>query len=733
MNRPPAVRTVVPMSNQSDLHETVAPASASILGRLGAWAASHRRLVVLIWGVAVIGLGALAPFADTALSGAGWEAPRSESGEARRAVEARFPGQGTYALSVVVAGRTAGIDDPPMRAALGRVQAVLRRDGAVRGVVAPQPGLSVSPDRRTAIVTGLAGGSPSEMVEAAGRLTGPLARLSGPGVTVRLTGPAAMWSDFNAANKAAMMKSEALSWPLTLTLLVLAFGTFVAAGLPLLLTMAGLLGAGGLLFACGHLFDVSIWAMNFAMMFAIALGIDYALFIVVRFRGALAAGLSPRDATVHTMATAGKAVLASGLTVIAALLAVMLVPVPTFRSVPLGIVLAVLSVLAATLTLLPAALSALGHRINGGRVRLRGAADHRSERFAAWGRRLWARPLPYGAAAVAILLALAAPALGLRTGMPTIAGVPHDAGAREGHALMVRGFGPGAPSRLQVVVDARDLDRTVAALERDPRIASVTPAQVAGGRALLGAVPTSAEGSRALRSTIDAVRRELPASALVGGPAAENRDLEHALVARLPLVVGAIMGLGFLLLLALLRAPLAAAAAVALNLLATAAAFGVARLVFQDVALEHVLGFESQGFVDAWAPIFFFALVFALAMDYTVFLLATIKETYERTGDAREALVDGLTRTGRVINAAAAVMVVVFMTFALAGPLPPKEMGFILAVAVLLDATLVRLLLQPVVLRLLGPRAWWIPAWLDRLLPDVALSHELPRAEPAPA
>ena len=260
-----------------------------------------------------------------------------------------------------------------MRAALAGVQGVLRGDRAVSGVVAPQRGVTVSRDRRTAIVTGLAGAAPSEMVEAAGRLKDRLARLSTPGLTVRLTGPAAMWSDFNHANKAAMMKSEALSWPLTLTLLVLAFGTLVAAGLPLLLTMAGLLGAGGLLFVFGQLFDVSIWAMNFAMMFAIALGIDYALFIVVRFRGALAGGLSPRDATVHTMATAGKAVLASGLTVIAALLAVMLVPVPTFRSVPLGIVLAVLSVLAATLTLLPAALSALGHRINGGRIRLRSA------------------------------------------------------------------------------------------------------------------------------------------------------------------------------------------------------------------------------------------------------------------------------------------------------------------------------------------------------------------------
>ena len=688
---------------------------------------------MIAWSVAVLALGALAPFAESSLSGAGWEAPGSESGHARRTIESQFPGRGSYALSVVVAGERATIGDRPMRDTLAAVQRVVRGDRAVRGVLAPRPGVTVSRDRRTAIVTGLAGATPSEMVEAASRLKQRLRRLSSAAVTVRLAGPAAVWSDFNHANKSAMLKSEALSWPLTLTLLVLAFGTLTAAGLPLLLTAAGLLGAGGLLFVAGQLLDVSIWAMNFAMMFAIALGIDYALFIVVRFRRALAEGLSPRDATVQTMDTAGKAVLVSGLTVIAALLAVMLVPVPTFRSVPLGIVLAVISVLAATLTLLPAALSALGHRINGGRLRLRGAADHRSERFARWGRRLTARPLPHAAAAVAVLLLLAAPALGLQTGMPTIAVVPHHADSREGHALLQRAFGAGATSALQVVLADRDAARATAVLERDPGIAAVTSSQRAGDRALLTAVPTAGEGSRELRSTIDTVRAKLPASALVGGPAAENRDLEQALVSRLPLVVAVIMALGFLLLVVLLRAPLAAATAVALNLLATAAAFGVARLVFQDGALEGLLGFESQGFVDAWAPIFFFSLVFALAMDYTVFLLTTIKEAHERTGDARQAVVEGLAGTGRVINAAAAVMVVVFMTFAIAGPLPPKEMGVILAAAVLLDATLVRLLLQPVALALLGPWAWWMPAWLDRRLPRLGLSHHAREAEPTHA
>ena len=712
-------------------HDGAVTATRSRLGRLGGWAADHSRTIALAWCGVVLVLGALAPVADRALSGAGWEALDSESVAARQALEAHFPGRGSYALSVVVAGSRAGIDAPAMRATLARVEAVLRSDAAVAGVLAPRAGSAISRDRSTAVVVGLAGATPDEMVEAAGRLKTRLARLSAPGLAVRLTGPAAMWSDFNAANKAAMLKSEMLSWPLTLALLLFAFGTLVAAGLPLLLTMAGLLGAGGLLFVCGQFADVSIWAMNFAMMFAIALGIDYALFIVVRFRSALAAGLAPREATVITMATAGKAVLVSGLTVIAALLALTLVPVPAFRSVPVGIGLAVMLVLAATLTLLPAALSRLGDRINGGRVRMRGAIDHRSERFAAWGRRLWARPLPYGAAAAAILLLLALPAIGLRTGMPTAAALPGDAGSREGQMLLEGAFGEGAASALQIDVAEREASAARSALERDRGVAVVAPAERSRGHVLLTAIPEVETGRDGLTATIDRIRGELPAGALLGGPAAETRDLERALVSRLPVVIGVALGLGFLLLVALLRAPLAAAAAVAMSVLATAAAFGVARLVFQEGALDGLLGWESQGFVDAWAPIFFFALIFALAMDYTVFLLATVKAVHDRTGDVRHALVEGLSATGRVINAAAGVMVVVFMTFALSGPIAPREMGVILAAAVLLDATLIRLLLQPVVLRLLGARAWWMPAWLDRLVPNAGPSHGQPAGEPA--
>jgi len=209
----------------------------------------------------------------------------------------------------------------------------------------------------------------------------------------------------------------------------------------------------------------------------------------------------------------------------------------------------------------------------------------------------------------------------------------------------------------------------------------------------------------------------------VGGAAAENHDLEHSLQSKTPLVIAAVLALGFLLLLLALRAPVISGLAVVTNLLATGAAFGIGRLIFQDGHGAGLLGFESQGFMDAWAPVFFFAMIFAMSMDYTVFLLASAKEHWDRSHNPREAMVGGLTDSGRVIFAASGVMVAVFFTFALSGPLPPKEMGVILGIAVLLDAMLVRLVLLPALLRVFGRHAWALPRWLDRLLPSVRFGH----------
>jgi putative drug exporter of the RND superfamily len=690
--------------------------------------ADHRRAVALTWLVVSLGLGAMAPFADHALSGAGWVAVGSQSDREARLVDRYFPGQGSYALVAVVRAE-AGLRSPAGRATVKRVRHVLEESSAVRRVLP----LRVAPGGRTGIVEGLPARSPTKMVQTAEGLENRLASAAGPRVAVRLTGPAAMWADFNSNNKKAMMRSEVLSWPLTMVLLVIAFGTLVAAGLPLLLTMVGLASASGALFLGAQFMDVSIWAMNFAMMFAIALGIDYALFVVVRFREALTSGADSREATGLAMETAGKAVFTSGLAVFAALMAVALVPSPTFRTVPLGIAFSVCFVLIASLTLLPAVLSKLGPRVNRlpiprlGSGSLRG----RSEGYARWGARVWRHPLLFGAAAVALLAVLAAPALALRTGMPSILVVPKDAGSRQGYELVRRAFGPGYLAPLQVVAPRSELPQVQAALRADPGIASVGPAQTSNGSSLVTAIPKAAPSTTELSRTIDRVRGALPAGAVVGGAAAENHDLEGALRSRTPIVYVVVLVIGFALLLGLLRAPLISAAAVVTNVLATGAALGVGKLIFQDGNLESLLGFHSQGFVDAWAPVFFFAMVFALAMDYTVFLLATVKEHFDKTGDAREAAIAGLGHTGRLINAAGGVMVVVFLTFALSGPIPPKEMGVVLAVAVLLDATLIRLVLLPVVLRLLGARAWWIPGWLDRILPRVNLGHGGMREAPA--
>ncbi|HEY1359648.1 MAG TPA: MMPL family transporter [Thermoleophilaceae bacterium] len=681
------------------------------VGRLGRWAATHRRAVVLAWvGVAVC-LGVLAPRAEQALSGGGWQADASESVRARGLIDRHFDGQGSYALVAVVGSRTRESRSPAFRATVARVAGLLRRDPAV-GAVRPA---QVSPNGRVAVVRGGAAAGTADMVRAASRLRGRLQAAAGPGVEVSLTGSAGLWSEFNEDNKAAMLRSEVMSWPVTLAVLALAFGSLAAAGIPLLLAILGLVATAGALWLGTHLTGITIWAMNFALMFALAVGIDYALFVVVRFRAALRAGLHPVDAVAETMDSAGKAVLVSGVAVLASLAAVMVVPSQPFRTSALGIVLAVGFVLAASLTLLPALLARLGHRIDRLALPWAGAVQHRSEAFARWGRLIWRRPLVLGGLAVAVLVALALPALGLRTAMPTTGVLPSDASARTGYDRLQEAFGPGAPRELQVVAPASESRRVLAAVKRTRGAAVAAPPE---RRSRFALTRVSASGD-----VVDRLRSRLPADALVGGAAAEGRDLEHALSSRTPIVYGLVVAVGFALLLLVVRAPVAAAASVLMNLLATAAAFDVARLVFQDGHGSGLLGFSSQGFVDAWAPIFFFALIFALAMDYTVFLLSSVRTELERSGDPRAALVEGLARSGRVINAAGGVMVVVFFTFALSGPLAPKEMGVILGVAVLLDTLLVRLLLLPATLRLLGPAAWWAPRMLDRVRRPSATSR----------
>ncbi len=699
--------------------------SVGPVGRLGRWTVDHGRVVAVAWVMVAIGLGFFAPKVESALSGAGWQANGSESVQARKLIQTNFAGLSSSALMVVVHSSSQTVSETDFRSTISAVEGTLRTNHEVASVVGPRPGASISPDRHTAIVTAGAKGDPTAMVAAADTLKGKLRALGMNDVSVSLTGASGMWSDFNTANRKAMMKSELFSWPVTMIILLLAFGSLVAAGLPLMLTILGLVSSAGLLALLTHGFEISIWAMNFALMFALALGIDYALFIVHRFRGAFfGSDLEPREAVAVTMDTAGKAVLFSGATVLISLSAVMLVPSPAFRSMVLGIMISVVFVLAATLTLLPTVLAKLGPKVDSLALRWVHSGEHRSARFARWGERLWRYPHLFGPAATLLLLLLALPILGLKTGMPSIKVVPANDSSRVGYTQVQQAFGVGAPGALQIVAPQRDADAVSRIVRADPGIASVSAVQRGGGGlVLVQGVPNADPSSTTVGHTIDRVRSALPATALVGGAAAENHDLEQALSSKTPLVIGVILALGFLLLLVALQAPLIAALGVLTNLLATGAAFGIARLIFQNGHGSGLLGFESQGFLDAWAPVFFFAMIFAISMDYTVFLLSSAKEHYDRTGDPREAMIGGLAHSGRVIFAAAAVMIAVFFTFALSGPLPPKEMGIILGIAVLLDAMLVRLVLIPTLLRVFGRHAWALPRWLDHILPNVRFGH----------
>ena len=701
------------------------PQTVGPIGRLGRYTATHFRLVLAVWVIVALALGFFAPRVEKALSGAGWETTGSQSVAARNLIDQNFHGLSSYALMIVIHSQSETAGDPAFQRTVANVERTLRANPAVSTVVPPTPAISISHDGHTAIVQAGAARSSNAMVKAADEAKGKLAALSGHGIQVSLTGAPGMWSDFNAANRSAMLRSEMISWPVTLAILLLAFGSLVAAGLPLMLTMVGLASAAGMLYLGTLIAPISIWAMNFALMFALALGIDYALFIVYRFRGAFfGSRLSPtgrhdrddghrgqggalqRRHRAH-LAERGDARPEPGVSL----------------DEPRNHARGRFSCSRPRSRCFPQCSRSSGPKVDRLALPWSHSGEHRSARFAAWGERLWRRPLAYGALALAILVGLAVPVTQLRTAMPSIKVVPSADSSRVGYEQVQAAFGPGATGPLQIVAPAAQSAAVASVVRADPGIAALLPLQTSNGHALATAIPKQDPSNPAVGGTIDRIRAELPAGALVGGAVAENHDLQAALSAATPLVIVVVLALGFLLLLIALQAPLIAAAGVLTSLLATGAAFGVAKWIFQDGALHTLLGFQPQGFLDAWGPVFFFAMIFAISMDYTVFLLSSAKEHWDRSHDPHEAMVGGVAHSGRVIFAAAAVMVAVFFTFALSGPLPPKEMGVILGVAVLLDATLVRLLLLPVLLRLMGRWAWYLPRWAHQVLPDVRFGH----------
>jgi len=701
-----------------------------LFGRLARFSVRRRRWVIAVWLVVVLAAAPLALTLTSGLSGAGWEAQGSVANQVRDELRADFPELGAESAIVVYRQEQPIVSDP---SGLIAVVDQLRGAPGTASVqdplqLPPEAGM-ISPDGTTAMVpVHLTGDEDADLPESAARVIDHVAGIEVPdGARIEVTGEWPVWSDFNASNEEALHKAELLSGLPTIILLLVAFGSAVAAGLPLILAVAGIAVGFASLRLFGMVTPLSVWSMNFSMMIGLAVGIDYSLFIVSRYREEREDGHDAEHAMANTLTTAGKAVFLSALTVVLSLAAVFLVPVMVFRSMALGMILAVIAVALASLTLLPAVLAAMGDRVLVSRGH--DDPDRAAEgRWTRWTQGALRRPRITLAAGLVLLLALAAPAIGMRLGMPGARVVDEGRSSRDGYEMVVSAFGPGAAAPVFITVAAADSQAVLDVAAADPgaAAASIVARPAESGRTVVRVIPTTAVDSAETTELVSRLRAdvaEVAPGALVGGPAAQNDDLTDVLTGRAPLAIGVIMVVAFLLLLVVFRSLTIALFSIVLNLISVAAAFGFATIVFQHGIGAGLIGIEHQGFVDAWAPLFFFALLFGLSMDYQLFLLAAIRERYEHTGDTATAVREGIARTGRPITNAALIMIVVFIAFGVTGPIPPTELGVTLALAVLLDATIVRMMLVPSIMGLLGERNWWLPRWMGKRLPIVRFDH----------
>ncbi len=525
-----------------------------------------------------------------------------------------------------------------------------------------------------------------------------------------------------------------------LIVLLIAFGSVVAAGLPLAIALVGLgISSAGLIALLANLIDVPDWTTAVSGLIGIGVGIDYALLVLTRFRAAMHAGKDRHDAVLEAVTTAGRSVIIAGCTVVIAVLGLMLTGLSYMYGVAISAAMAVLIVMAASVSLLPALLSYLGPNVDRLHIPLLGRtlrAEGDSESPAArWSHAVQRRPWIAAIGATVLLLALAAPALGMRLGFPDAGNDPKDTMTRKSYDLNTEGFGPGANGPLVIAAELPPNDpgavgevNSLANRLRGERDVAFVPEPVfndAGDAAIVTVIPQGSpqdEETEELvkRLRLDAIPDSLADTGItadVGGVTAALEDQSEYIKDRMPLFISAVIGLSFLLLLVAFHSPLISLKAGIMNLLSVTAAYGVMTLFAQGGALGELIGLDREVPIAPFMPVMMFAILFGLSMDYEVFLISRIREEYLKDGDTRRAVADGLAKTARVITAAAAIMVVVFLAFLAAPDTFLKLFGIGLASAIFLDATVVRMVLVPAVMQLLGSRNWWIPSWLERILP----------------
>jgi RND superfamily putative drug exporter len=528
-----------------------------------------------------------------------------------------------------------------------------------------------------------------------------------------------------------------------LLVLLVVFGTLVAAVLPIGLALVAVgAGIGGITLLAGFM-NVSVSAISVAGLVGLGVGVDYALFVVARYRENRTAGQDNRRALAAAMGTSGAAVVFAGGTVVIATSALAITGVGVLTSIGLATAMMVFSSVIAAITLLPALLSLLGDRIDKGSVIRRHRPAKAAQETAWWrfGHRVSARPWPYLLGSVIILLAIAAPALWMQTAFPAAGDAPKETTHRKAYDLLSEGFGTGINAPLMVVIDlnARGTDAAgVTAVAQNiaavPGITSVGDAQTSkdGDTVVFTATPTTGPADRDTSTTIDRVRDLIPGNVYITGITAVTDDLNAQLSRKLPLFIGAVIAVSFLLLMLVFRSVAVPLKAAVMNLLSIGAAYGVIVAVFQWGWGATLLGLQGATPITSIIVIIMFPILFGLSMDYEVFVLSRIREEYVRTGDNKESVARGLAGTGRVVTSAALIMVAVFLSF-VASPIPSlKMLGLGLATAILIDATVVRMVLVPATMALLGKANWWLPSWLDRILPHIGV-EEAPAPSPAPS
>ena len=734
------------------------------MDRLAAFVERRRVLVLGVWVALLLAAIPLAARQSENLTNGGFQVPGSQSQVVDRNLE-RFEGAQREYLAVVLAKRE-GAGAADVHAQIERVASIAKRlphaevTDAAAATARRQAG-----DASITIVPLAVSGDQDQLANLAADFRDELGTEPRSGVQPYLVGQQALWAGMQELAQEDLEAAEMTGFPIVLLILLAVFGSLAAAALPLALGFASVGVTGAVIYFLSQATDMSVFVTNVASMIGIGVAVDYSLFVLARYREEIRAGARPVDARRTALRTSGLAVAFSGVTVMIALAGLFLIDSTTIRSMAMGAIIVVAVSILAAVSLLPVLMRLFGRRAYArGRIALvtgllaRAVLSRRRRAgstapgathegfWERWTAAVTRRPWAAAVATAAVLLTLAIPALSLEFGDGALRQFPADNPTRVGAELAAQRQGPGAAGPTQIVVEFEEgtarssanrgaLAAYLTELRTDPEVARATPAEPSrdGRAALITVQPRHDAESPEADRLVDRLRADAGplagvADLNVGGATAANEDFKDLVSGSMWKILVFVLVFSYLVLLVLLRSVLLPLKAVLMNLLSVGAAYGVLVAVFQWGWLDGVLGYDSLGYINSMTPPFLLAIVFGLSMDYEVFLLSRIRERYDATGDTRTAVAQGLRASAATISSAALIMVAVFGVFASTGTPSIKEIGLGLSVAIALDATLVRLILVPATMEIMGRWNWWLPRWLDRLLPHAGFEASEPRA-----